>query len=283
MGLCLYLALMQHTLGDGFTFAVLDDVLMSIDSGHRREVCRLLREKFPNTQFVLTTHDETWRQFMITEGLVSPQAGVTFRKWTVEDGPQVGLTENAWKEIQDFLDANNVPSAAHALRRTLEYVFTEVATRLKARVELRGDNRYELGELLPAAVGKWNDLLGKAKSAAHSWGDQATFAALKERHEAFRSCLNQSKVEQWAINASVHYNNWATLRSEEFSRVVAAFRALVGSLCCQGACKALLYVEPRMGQGQATQLRCACGENAINLNARPKAKGAVEQTSLFST
>src|SRR5690606_14928062 len=45
MGLCLYLALMQHILGDNFKFAVLDDVLMSVDTGHRREVCRLLREK----------------------------------------------------------------------------------------------------------------------------------------------------------------------------------------------------------------------------------------------
>ena len=35
MGLCLYLALMKHTLGDKFTFAVLDDVLMSVDTGHR--------------------------------------------------------------------------------------------------------------------------------------------------------------------------------------------------------------------------------------------------------
>jgi hypothetical protein len=70
MGLCLYLALMKHTLGDDFTFAVLDDVLMSIDAGHRREVCRLLREKFPTTQFVITTHDEAWRQYMISEGLV---------------------------------------------------------------------------------------------------------------------------------------------------------------------------------------------------------------------
>jgi hypothetical protein len=41
MGLCLYLALMSHLLGKNFTFAVLDDVLMSVDAGHRREVCAL--------------------------------------------------------------------------------------------------------------------------------------------------------------------------------------------------------------------------------------------------
>lgn len=47
MGLCLYLALMNHLLGGKFTFAVLDDVLMSVDSGHRRQVCTLLKEMFP--------------------------------------------------------------------------------------------------------------------------------------------------------------------------------------------------------------------------------------------
>ena len=40
MGLCLYLALMKHISGKGFTLAVLDDVLMSVDSGHRREFAR---------------------------------------------------------------------------------------------------------------------------------------------------------------------------------------------------------------------------------------------------
>lgn len=51
---------MEHLLGDRFTFAVLDDLLMSVDAGHRREVCTLLKTKFPNTQFVLTTHDNVW-------------------------------------------------------------------------------------------------------------------------------------------------------------------------------------------------------------------------------
>ncbi len=64
MGLCLYLALMNHLLGAGFTFAVLDDVLMSVDAGHRREVCGLLKETFPNTQFIFTTHDEIWLKHM---------------------------------------------------------------------------------------------------------------------------------------------------------------------------------------------------------------------------
>jgi hypothetical protein len=64
MGVCLYLALMGHLLGANFTFAVLDDVLMSVDAGHRREVCRLLNTQFPHTQFILTTHDDIWLRHM---------------------------------------------------------------------------------------------------------------------------------------------------------------------------------------------------------------------------
>jgi wobble nucleotide-excising tRNase len=65
MGLCLYLALML--LGKNFTFAVLDDVLMSVDAGHRRQVCTLLKESFPDTQFIFTTHDEIWLRHMKSE------------------------------------------------------------------------------------------------------------------------------------------------------------------------------------------------------------------------
>lgn len=89
MGLCLYLALMKHTLGKDFTFAVLDDVLMSVDTGHRREVCRLLKTEFPDTQFILTTHDRVWLQYMKTENLI--WRSKTFGGWTVDSGPPRSL------------------------------------------------------------------------------------------------------------------------------------------------------------------------------------------------
>ncbi len=44
MGLCLYLALMKQLFGSRFTFGVLDDVLMSVDKGHRKQVCSLLKK-----------------------------------------------------------------------------------------------------------------------------------------------------------------------------------------------------------------------------------------------
>ncbi len=87
MGLCLYLALMRYLQGDGFTFAVLDDVLMSVDAGHRREVCTLLKREFPKTQFIMTTHDPIWLRHMRTEGLTGGRSAVQFRNWSVDEGP----------------------------------------------------------------------------------------------------------------------------------------------------------------------------------------------------
>jgi recombinational DNA repair ATPase RecF len=56
MGVCLYLALMKRLLGARFTFSLLDDVVMSVDSGHRYQFCKLLKAQFPDTQFIITTH-----------------------------------------------------------------------------------------------------------------------------------------------------------------------------------------------------------------------------------
>ncbi|HEY3853180.1 MAG TPA: AAA family ATPase [Verrucomicrobiae bacterium] len=111
MGLCLYLALMRHLHGKGFTFAVLDDVLMSVDAGHRREVCGLLKREFPNTQFVMTTHDPIWMRHMKTEGLISGRGAVQFRAWDVNQGPTQWDDRDVWKEADDYLQKNDVRSA----------------------------------------------------------------------------------------------------------------------------------------------------------------------------
>src|SRR4029077_13693791 len=60
MGVCLYLALMKRLFGARFQFSLLGDVVMSVDSGHRYQFCKLLKVQFPDTQFIITTHDRVW-------------------------------------------------------------------------------------------------------------------------------------------------------------------------------------------------------------------------------
>jgi hypothetical protein len=77
MGVCLYLALMKHLLGADFRLAVLDDVVMSVDSNHRKEFCTLLRDEFGSVQFIITTHEQYWAMQMMHAGLVIRRVKLT--------------------------------------------------------------------------------------------------------------------------------------------------------------------------------------------------------------
>lgn len=86
MGVCLYLALMKRLFGDRFTFALLDDVVMSVDADHRYQFCKLLKTYFPDTQFIITTHDRLWAEQMKSAGLVTAKTSIAFHSWTIDTG-----------------------------------------------------------------------------------------------------------------------------------------------------------------------------------------------------
>lgn len=265
MGLCLYLALMKHTLGDKFTFAVLDDVLMSVDTGHRREVCRLLKTQFPNTQFVLTTHDRVWLQYMKTEGLI--ENGQFFGGWNIDTGPRIWDDTDIWTEIERALDTDDVPRAAALLRRYLEYISAVLADNLRAPVEYRGDANYDLGDLLPSVLGRWINRLEKGIKSATHWGHDEAKTELAAKLTEAKSLIQKTNAEQWAINKSVHFNEWENFTKAEFKTVADAFKALLDHIRCQNPkCGGYPYLTPRKGQPE--QLRCSCG--AININLKAK-------------
>lgn len=271
MGLCLYLALMSHLLGNGFTFAVLDDVLMSVDKGHRREVCKLLKTKFPNTQFIFTTHDEVWLRHMKSEGIIKGKNAAQFRTWTVETGPKEWTTDSVWDEIDGHFAKNDVSAAAGVLRRYLEYFGGEASHRLRAAVEFRGDGEFMLGDTLPAATAALGDAFKKAKVAANSWNQTEAIKAVGELEAAFTAAKAQTSIEQWQINKAVHYSAWADFTKNDFAPVVAAFRAFTSNFSCK-TCGDMLVVTPERGKKES--IRCTCAAINLNFNAKPGAPKA---------
>ena len=267
MGVCLYLALMKRLLGTRFGFAVFDDVVMSVDHGHRKQFCRLLKTYFPDTQFIITTHDKVWAKQMHTEGLVESKAGVAFHSWSVQTGPIVEQLADVWVKIDTDISKGDIDAAAARLRRHLEYVAGEIADEIAARPPYRGDFSYDLGDLLPAVIGRQGELLKEAAKAANSWNDEAArekVEALKERRAA---ALAKHGGEAWVVNKSVHYTEWAQFSKSEFRDVLNAFQAVLDTLrCMEPECESWLYVTPKKGDPEV--LRCRCG--ALNLNLRAK-------------
>lgn len=262
MGLCLYLALMRHLQGNAFTFAVLDDVLMSVDAGHRRQVCALLKKEFHNTQFIMTTHDPAWLRHMRTEKIISGKSAVQFRNWTVEQGPTQWDELDIWGEIDAHLKVNDVHMAASSLRHYLEYIATELCHRLRAFVRFRGDYQYQLGELLPPAITQLRQLYKSAKVAATSWNQEEVLEQITERESQFAHLADVCKAEEWQVNTAIHYNSWENLGKSEFEPVAKAVRELLNGFTCQH-CGEYLYVSPDRETPES--LRCDCGETSINL------------------
>jgi hypothetical protein len=266
MGVCLYLALMKRLFGDRFTLALLDDVVMSVDVEHRYQFCKLLKTYFPDTQFVITTHDRLWAEQMKSAGLVTAKTSVAFHGWTIDTGPLVESNEEIWAEIESALKKGKVEAAAAALRRHLEYASRHLADQLGASPQFRADGNYELGELLPSVLKRLKDLLGKAADAAQSWGDDTAKAAAGDRKASLSSANAATRVEQWAVNKAVHYNEWANFGKKDFEPVVVAFKELLELFLCK-KCSSWLYAMPR---SSPEMLRCAC--NAVNFNLRPRPK-----------
>ena len=53
--------------------------------------------------------------------------------------------------------------------------------------------------------------------------------------------IEESKVDQWTINANVHYNNWAKFAPNDFKPVVDDFEKLFDIFKCK-ECGSLLHL-----------------------------------------
>lgn len=178
------------------------------------------------------------------------------------DGPRVLAEEDLWERIQSDLLRDDVPSAAHRLRRGSEAYFADVCDAIWAPVRFRLSGRIELGDLVPAAMARYRELLKQAKAAANSWGRQDTVVALADVESTSGQVFNRSQVEQSAVNENVHV--WADFRPADLTPVVEAFADLFDVFRCS-ACGTLLRV---MAEGaNPASLQCSCGTTAWNLRA----------------
>lgn len=267
MGVCLYLALVKQLLGTDFRFAVLDDVVMSVDSNHRRQFCTLLHTRFPDVQFIITTHDETWAAQMRSTGLVTSKNQARFRGWNVNDGPLYETDFDFWSRIEADLEAGEVPTAAHRLRRNLESIMRELTMGLNGQVQYRGDNKYDLGIFLSAVKKRHAELLKKAKSAATSWGDAAAVSRIVELDAQRVVAVAEHEGENWAVNAVVHYNEGLTLSKGDFLPVLEAAKAYVNLFSCQNSlCESFISVVQVNGHDEA--LQCDCWAYQLKLRVK---------------
>lgn len=262
MGLCLFLALAEKLAGGAPPILLLDDVVMSVDHEHRRDVCHLLREQFAATQLVITTHDRTWASQLKALKVVENQNLVEFPSWTIESGPATAVGRDLWASIEAHIASADVPSAAAALRRGCEEFFESACDGLRAKVGYRSNYRWEFGDWVPSAMERYKELLARARSSARSWSDEARLAQMDEIESIRKQVWARVWDEAWAINPNVHFNQWVALSPPEFESVAQAYRDLMALFRCAN-CNGLLEVA--YAEDQPAQLSCRCGQQSWNL------------------
>lgn len=105
----------------------------------------------------------------------------------------------------------------------------------------------------------------KARAAAQSWKHE--LAPIETRETALAASNAALGGERWAVNALVHFNEWAELAPADFEPVLAAHEQLFAQFHCS-SCESMVRADEYGGDEVA--LRCHCG--LINLNLAAKSK-----------
>jgi hypothetical protein len=178
----------------------------------------------------------------------------------VDGGPAEWTNDGVWEELEGHLAKNEVQAAAAVLRHYLEYFAGEMCHRLRGSVEYRGDGNFGFGDLITGAANALSDAYKKAKASANSWNKKDLVAAIGECAAKFESAREKARVDQWQLNAGVHYSPWADLTN--------AHKNFTAQFAC-GSCSELLWISPEYKPKE--MLRCACGDANLNLMVKPAA------------
>jgi recombinational DNA repair ATPase RecF len=161
LGLCIFLAFVKN-FNAGCSLIVLDDVVTTIDSNHRKNVCSLLLDQFPNAQLVITTHDGIWYQQLCnwqeSRKIAHNFLNLEIVSWSIESGPKFHRYEPTWEEIEKKIEEGNKKAAGNLGRDYLEWVLKRICENLQVPL-YRESGKYTVNELFDPAEKRIQDLL----------------------------------------------------------------------------------------------------------------------------
>ena len=148
LGLAVFLAFTQE-FNRELPLLVLDDVLTTVDHGHRQRVARLLVEKFADWHLILTTHDRLWgEQLRATARAYGiPVRVYRMRPWDPLTGASIEeWVQEPWEYYRQV--AEKMPALAIAgVGRELEKFLNIMRRMLRIAVPGNFNDQYTIGEL----------------------------------------------------------------------------------------------------------------------------------------
>ncbi|MDR2427683.1 MAG: hypothetical protein LBD19_01875 [Endomicrobium sp.] len=150
-------------------FIVLDDIISSFDTNHRKKFADLIFEKFSEYQIILLTHETEWFKYMSD---IAKKKGwlINTIKWSETKGayldePLYDIEESIEHKLAD----GSVEGLGNEMRQYLEHILKNICSDLEAQVKFSFNDKNEKrmsDELLNSLKSK---IKNKGKS---SWTEQ---------------------------------------------------------------------------------------------------------------
>jgi hypothetical protein len=228
LGLCIFLAFIKR-YNPGFGLIILDDVLTTVDAGHRLRVAGLLAKEFADYQLIVTTHDQMWAN-QLHAALPASQL-LCLRPWELERG--VAAWDHPlgdWAYYREVAGARPLDAIAGAGRNLEQFLYT-MSANLRLAIPFRPQGDYSIGDMMPPFF---------AWCASHrvERPDRPTFAGdladIKQQLEAIW------RLRNWS---GAHFNPWgATATAAEARSFIDVVASLVELFSCP-ACQMLVARE----------------------------------------
>jgi hypothetical protein len=121
-------------------FLVLDDIVTSFDTNHRRRLLRLLKEEFADWQIIILTHENVW--FDLIKREMSP-AGWLFHEVSADSDNGI-LLEHSPSTLRALIDQKRgKDDVTNDLRKLLEAVLKDISCALEVKVAFRFNDMNE--------------------------------------------------------------------------------------------------------------------------------------------
>jgi len=154
LGLCIFLAFVKK-FNEGCPLIVLDDVVTTIDTRHRENICKLLLKEFGDKQLIITTHDGVWYEQLCASqrayGMGGNFRNLSIINWSVEAGPTMSSYKPRWERIQEKLDSGDKRGAGNEGRQYVEWLLKQICNITNAPVPVNNWQGGMVGDLLPHA------------------------------------------------------------------------------------------------------------------------------------
>ncbi|MCC9063645.1 hypothetical protein [Flavobacterium piscisymbiosum] len=125
-------------------FIVLDDVISSFDSNHRKRFAELIFEKFSEYQIILLTHEKEWFTNIVSP-LARKKGWLTNEiKWNEVKGTHIKEKPSDLKESILFQIAEGrIENIGNPMRKYLEHCLKEIALNLEAKLSFKFNDSNE--------------------------------------------------------------------------------------------------------------------------------------------